>query len=149
MQPFGDLRIDPGTLDGAGAGRAMEIAVPYTEWSLARAVMDRVPALTAGLNATVRLIAVHVVPYPLTFRCPASVHAFLVEQLLDLASRSPLSVDPQVVLARYQEEGFRRVLDRQSIVLIGARRRFWRTQEEKLARALAHEGHQVVLLHID
>ena len=36
-----------------------------------------------------------------------------------------------------------------STVLVGTRSRLWRTQEEKLAQALAREGHEVVLLHID
>ena len=103
MHTSGKLQIDPGTLESAGPGEEIEIVVPYTEWSLGEAVLKRAALLTAGLNATIRLIAVHSLPYPLPFRCPASVHAQLVEQLVDLASRSPLRVDAQVVLARYQD----------------------------------------------
>jgi len=33
-------------------------------------------------------------------------------------------------------------------VLIASQRHFWRTQEEKLARALAEAGHKVALVHI-
>jgi hypothetical protein len=149
MHTSGKLQIDPGTLESAGPGEEIEIVVPYTEWSLGEAVLKRAALLTAGLNATIRLIAVHSLPYPLPFRCPASVHAQLVEQLVDLASRSPLRVDAQVVLARYQDEGFRHVLKPHSVVLIGARKQLWRTREERLACSLAQEGHQVSLVHID
>ena len=149
MHTSGKLRIDPGTLETNGPGEEIEIVVPYTEWSLAEAVLKRAVLLTAGLNATIRLVAVHTLPYPLPFRCSASVHAYLVEQLVDLASGSPVSVDPQVVLARYQDEGFRHVLKPQSTVLIGTRKHFWRTREENLARTLAREGHQVALLYVD
>ena len=45
------------------------------------AVLERAIALSAGLNARVSLVAVHAVPYPLDFGCPASTHAFLVERL--------------------------------------------------------------------
>jgi hypothetical protein len=69
--------------------------------------------------------------------------------LVDLASRCPLSVDPQVVLARYRDDGFRHVLKPASIVLVGARKRFWPTREEKLARSLARDGHQVALLYLE
>jgi hypothetical protein len=53
------------------------------------------------------------------------------------------------VLARYQDEGFRHILKPGSTVLIGTRKQLWRTREERLARALAREGHQVALLHVD
>jgi hypothetical protein len=149
MRTSGKLRIDPGTLDTGASGADIEIVVPYTEWALAEAVLKRAAVLTAGLKATIHLIAVHALPYPLPFRCPASVHAHLVEQLVDLASQCPLSVEPQVVLARYYEDGFRHVLKPASVVLIGARKRLWPTREEKLARTLARDGHQVALLHID
>jgi hypothetical protein len=149
MHTSGQLRIDPGTLENANAGEDIEIVVPYTEWALADAVLKRAALLAAGLNATIRLVAVHSVPYPLPFHCPGSVHAHLVEQLVDLAGRSPVPVDAEVVLARYQDEGFRHILKPGSTVLIGTRKQLWRTREERLARALAREGHQVALLHVD
>ncbi|HMD70219.1 MAG TPA: hypothetical protein VKF41_02690 [Bryobacteraceae bacterium] len=149
MHTSGQLRIDPGTLEFGSAGAEIEIVVPYTERALTEAALKRVTVLTAGLNAAIRLVAVHAIPYPQPFHCPAALHAHLVEQLVDLASRCPLAVDPQVVLARYRDDGFRHVLKPASIVLIGARKRLFPTREEKLARALARDGHQVVLLHIE
>jgi len=149
MHTSGGLRIDPVALESGAAGREIEIVVPYTEWSLANAVLKRAESLIAGLNPTVRLIAVHSVPYPLPFGCPISVHAHLVEQLVDLTSHCAFPIDAQVILARYQDEGFRHVLRSGSIVLIGTRKQLWRTREEKLARSLAREGYQVALLHIE
>ena len=149
MHTSGFLRMDPVALADGAAGQEIEIVVPYTEWSLARDVLKRAETLAHGLSPTVRLIAVHSVPYPLPFGCPATVHAHLVEQLVDLASRCPFTVEAQVVLARYQDEGFRHVLKNGSIVLIGSRKQLWRTREERLARDLAREGHQVALVHIE
>jgi hypothetical protein len=141
--------MDPGTLDFGGAGAEIEVVVPYNERALTEAVLRRAAVLTAGLKAAIRLVAVHAIPYPLPFHCPTALHAHLVEQLVDLASRCPSSVDPQVVLARYRDDGFRHVLKPASIVLIGTRKRPWPTREEKLARSLARDGHQVALLHIE
>jgi hypothetical protein len=136
----------------AAAGE-LEVVVPYTGPDTTAAVLERAAVLTAGLDARVLLVAVHTLPYPAPFVCPTLVHAHLVEQLLDLASRSPLTVQPQVVLARDRMEGFRYALKPGSTVLVGSRRRlwrthFWQTQEEKLARALAADGHKVALTHI-
>jgi hypothetical protein len=110
MDTRGVLRIDLGSLDVDGAAGEIEIVVLYTEWAVTRAVLERVVGLTAGLNVAITLVAVHTIPYPATFECPTAVHAHLVEQLVDLASNCPLSVHPQVVLARSREEGFRHVL---------------------------------------
>ena len=149
METSDRLRIDPGSLEADGYAGELDVVVPYTEWSVTDALLKRVVALTAGLSARLTLVAVHTVPYPASFGCPAAVHAHLVEQLVDLASRCPVPVNPQVVLARGRSEGFCHVLKPESIVLVGARKHWWRTDEEKLARSLARDGHKVVLLHIE
>jgi hypothetical protein len=149
METCDRLRIDPGSLETDGVAGELDVVVPYTEWSVTDALLKRAVALTAGLNARVTLVAVHTVPYQAPFGCPAAVHAHLVEQLVDLASRCPLPVNPQVVLARDRTEGFCHVLRPESMVLVGARKHWWRTEEEKLARTLARDGHKVVLLHVE
>src|ERR1700692_189156 len=141
MQTHGELRIDPPSIETGGQCGVIEIVVPFTEWAVTEAVMKRAAAFPASLNASLLLIAVHTVPYPLSFGCPALVHAHLVDQLIDLASRCPPPVNPQVVLARGCEEGFRHALRPESTVLLGTRRRFWKTSEERLAVALARDGH--------
>ena len=67
---------------------------------------------------------------------------------MELAAECPLPVNPQVVLARSREEGFRyraavRIHDSG-----GTHRHFWRTGEERLARMLVADGHKVALLHV-
>jgi len=141
--------MDPGVLEVPGATGEIEIVVPYTEWEVTAKVLQRAVVLTAGLNARISLIAVHAVPYPAPFGCPAAVHAHLVEQLVDLASQCTLPVSAQVVLARGLAEGFNHGMAPESTVLLGSRRRFYRTYEERLARMLASRGHRVSLVHVD
>jgi hypothetical protein len=149
MLTYGELQIDPPAIETGGQCAAIEIAVPFTEWAVTEAIIKRAVSLTAGLNARLLLVAVHTIPYPAAFGCPALVHAHLVEQLVDLASRCSLPVNPQVVLARSCEQGFRHALKAESTVLIGTRKRFWKTWEERLAAALAREGHRVALVHVE
>jgi hypothetical protein len=149
MQTHGELRIDPPSIESGGQCGSIEIVIPFTEWAVTEAVMQRAAAFTARLNAKLMLVAVHAVPYPMSFGCPALVHAHLVEQLIDLASRCPLPVDPQVVLARSCAEGFRHALKPESTVLLGTRRRLWKTAEERLAAALVRDGHRVALVHVE
>jgi hypothetical protein len=149
MDTRGSLLIDPGSIETDGFTSELELVVPYTEWSVTEAVLKRAVAMTSGLNARLMLVAVHAVPYPSPFWCPPVVHAHLVEQLVDLASRCPLPVTPQVVLARSREEGFRYVMKPDSTVLVGSHKHWWRTSEERLAHTLVSDGHKVVLLHIE
>jgi hypothetical protein len=86
--------------------------------------------------------AVHSVPYAAPFDCPAVEHAQLVAQLIDLASRCPFPVEPEVVMARGWVEGFQFALRHESTILVG-------TREESLARDLASDGHNVALTHVE
>jgi hypothetical protein len=149
METRGELRIDPGQLGTDAFSGELELVVPYTDPSLARELLHKAVVLTAGLQAYIALVAVHAVPFPADFRCPASTHAFLVNQLTELAAECPLPVIPQVVLARSREEGFRYALRPASTVLVGTHRHFWRTSEERLARKLLADGHKVALLHLE
>ena len=149
MQSRGELRIDPGQLGTDAFSGALELVVPYTDPDLARALLRQAAVLTAGLQARISLVAVHAVPFPADFRWPPSTRDFLVNQLTELAAGCPLPVDPQVVLARSREDGFRYAMRPESTVLVGTHRRWWRTSEERLARTLVSDGHKVALLHIE
>jgi hypothetical protein len=148
MRTRGELRIEPGALE-TSSDSELELVVPYTVPTVTRAVLGRVESFTAGLNARISLIAVHSVPYATTFGCPTSTHAFLVEQLLELSADCRLPVNAQVILARSRDEGLRFALKPESTVLLGTRRRRWRTPEERLARKLASGGNKVVLIYVD
>jgi hypothetical protein len=149
MQTHGELRIDPGQLGTDASNGELELVVPYTDPDLARALLRKAVALTAGLQARICLVAVHAVPFPADFRCQTATHTFLVERLTELAAECTLPVDPLVVLARSHEEGFRYAIRPGSTVLVGSRRHLWRTHEERLARMLVLDGHKVALLHIE
>jgi hypothetical protein len=149
MESRGELRIDPGQLGTDAFTGEIELVVPYTDLPLTRHLLKRAEVLTAGLHVRIKLLAIHAVPYPAAFRCPTATHSFLVDQLLELADTCSLPVDPQVILARSREEGFRYALKSESTILLGTRRHLWRTAEERLARSLVSEGHKVALLHLD
>ena len=149
MRSRGELKIDPGQLGTDAFSGELELVVPYTDPELARALLRKAVALTTGLQARIFLVAIHTVPFPADFRSQASTHAFLVDRLTELATECPLPVNPQVVLARSREEGFRYALRPESTVLVGTHRHFWRTSEERLARTLLTDGHKVALLHIE
>lgn len=126
----------------------MQLVVVHSEQSVTAAVLKRASELVSGLNASVLLLAVHTVPYPAAFASASASHAYLIEQLADLASQCSLPVTPHIVMARYREEGFQYVLQEESMVLVGTKKRLWQTREERLACILANAGHKVALFHV-
>jgi hypothetical protein len=80
---------------------------------------------------------------------PTSAHAFLVDQLMEVAGECALPVNAQVVLARDREDGVRYALRPESTLLMGTYRHSWRTSEEILTRMQVLGGYKVALLHID
>jgi hypothetical protein len=147
MRPSSRLWVDPGRLEAAPESQ-FEVTIPYTEPDVTRAVLERAAVLAAGLHVRIRLLAVHAAPYPAPLGCPSAVHAFLVERLVELCAMSPLPADPRIVVARDLFEGFRHAVKPDSIVLLATRKRFWRTREERLARALASYGLNVNLIKL-
>lgn len=145
----GELRIDPGSLEPGGDEEVLQLVVVYSEPQVTAAVLERAAKLVAGLNAHVLLVAVHTVPFPASLASASAAHAHLVGQLTELATQSALPVTPQIVMARYWEEGFRFVLREESTVLVGTKKGFWYTHEVRLAKTLARDGHHVALLRVE
>ncbi len=131
------------------AAAAIEIVVPYTSPQITAQVVEGAAGLSAGLNVILKIVAVHVVPYPAELRCPAAMAQHLTARLAELAGRTNLPACTQIVVSRDRDEGFRQILPPGSAVLLGSRKRFWRTREEKLARSLSRQGHQVSLIRFD
>ncbi len=133
----------------SGDARPIRLMVPYTDPAATRWALATVGALANGLETSIALVAVQVLPFPAPFYCPSSVHAHLEQQLTELAGECAVPIDVTVVLARDPEEGYLEMLDPGMTVLIATRRRWWRTREEKLARALKRAGHKVVLVKLE
>jgi len=149
MKNRGKLWIDPPELGIDREEGNLEFVIVFIEPDVTRAVLARAAAMTRGLNARFSLLAVHTIPYPANFGEPGAVNSFLTMQLQELCDSCDLPVTAEVVMARAREDGFRHALRPGSTVLVGSRKRWWRTTEESLARSLAADGHNVLLVRVD
>jgi len=126
--------------------KPLRIVIPCTDHELARAALKAVAEMASDLDATVTLAFVHVVPFPLPLNQPDVEREHLLRSLAELAESSAMPVRVLIVLARDSQTAFRRLVPNGSLVVLATRRRWWRTAEETLARALKRDGHRVVLL---
>jgi len=123
------------------------VVIPYTTPELTK-VAVRHAAVCTDLNVYVSLVDIQVVPFPCPLDQPPIDKEFSQRRLRDLFAQSGLPGGTEVLYTRDWLEGFRRLLEPHSLVILATKKRWWRTREDKLARALAKAGHQVMLLRI-
>jgi hypothetical protein len=122
----------------------LDLVVPFTTPELTRAALDAANRMGTGLDATLRLIRVQVVPFPLDLTQSPVFLEFLQEQLDHFPSELP--VKGEIRLARDFEAGLLGALTHSSIVILARRRRPWTTRNERIASALRRAGHKVVVV---
>jgi hypothetical protein len=122
----------------------LDLVVPFTTPDLTRAAVDAANQMGEGLNATLRLVKVQIVPFPRDLDQSPVYLDFLKSQLARYQSELPMR--HEIRLARDFEDGLRGTLDRESVVVLASGKRLWRTRNEHLAASLRRAGHKVVLV---
>jgi len=134
-----------GVIEQAQHEAELDLVVPFTTPDLTRAALDAANRMGGGLNATLRLVKVQVVPFPLDLNQSPVYIDFLKEQLAQF--HSDLPVTGEIRLAREFEAGLLGSLGRDSIVLLATPKRPWKTRNQRLAATLRRGGHKVILVN--
>jgi hypothetical protein len=121
----------------------LDLVVPFTTPALTQAALDAANQMGTGLNASIRLVKVQVVPFPMDLNQSPVALDFVREQMRHF--RSELETQPEIRLAREHTPGLVGTLRPNSVVVIAYRKRPWRTREERLAGALWKAGYHAVL----
>ena len=87
------------------------------------------------LDARLRLLMLHEVPYALPLTRPAVNVRFLEDQLFALVARTPVDVAAHIYLCRDTRRTVRLMLKPRSMVILGGRKGWW-SVEQKLASVL-------------
>ena len=135
----------PGTSEGTEALRQqLEVVVIFTNTAGTLAALHMADRLAKRLDARVRLLLPYEVPYTLPLTKPAVPVEFLEGQLQAVACKVPLEISTHVFLCRDKRRTLRLILKPHSLVVIGGRKRWWPTEEQRLVRLLKKDGHHVV-----
>ena len=127
----------------------LEVNVVYTRLPGTAETLNAASGLARGLGARVTVHVAQVIPYPLALKSPPVSVQFAEQQLLALAGEQPVETNIQVYLCRDLTETIRRVLKPDSVVVIGGRKRWWPSREQRLAGILRRDGHHVIFTHAD
>lgn len=122
----------------------LDLVVPVTTPDLTRIALDAADRMGIGLNATLRLIKIQVVPFPLDLSQSPVYIDFLKSQLARFQAELP--VTGEIRLARDFEKGLLGTLAPSSVVILASGKRLWKTRNERLAESLRRAGYKVVLV---
>jgi hypothetical protein len=122
----------------------LNVAVVFTSTSATLAALKEAGALADSLSARITLVVPQVVPFPLPLESPPVLLDFSEQRFQQIAADSPVETTVQIYLCRDRMETLRSVLPRRSVVVIGGRRRWWPSREQRLARQLQRAGHEVI-----
>ena len=125
----------------------LRVVIPFTTPELTCAAL-RHAGVCSDLDVHIGLVDVQVVPFPCPLEQPPVDQKFSRRRLAELLKETGLPGQAAVLYTRDWLEGFKRVLEPGSLVILATRKRWWPTREHKLARALIKAGHQVMLLRV-
>jgi hypothetical protein len=120
----------------------LDLVVPFTTPRLTEAALTAAQRLGAGLDSSIRVVKVQVVPFPLDLRFPPVPVDFLEARMSHFCGEASC----EIRFAREFEAGLRGTLRYRSMVVLAAKRRPWRTRTERLADSLRRAGYTVVMV---
>ncbi len=122
----------------------LNMAVVFTSTAATVAALKKAGALAESLSARITLVVPQIVPFPLPLESPPVLLEFSERRFRQIAEDSPVETTVQIYLCRDRNETLRAVLAPRSLVVVGGRRRWWHTAEQRLARQLRRAGHEVI-----
>jgi hypothetical protein len=134
-------RLDPG----------LQVTVVYTTLEGTLGALKAADTLAKDLNARVAMIVTEVVPFRLPLDQPRVPVQFLQDRQDDLVSRAGIEsqeIRVQICLCRDRKHTLHELLPPRSLVVIGGRRNWWSSREQRLETFLARLGHHVVFVEV-
>jgi hypothetical protein len=129
----------------APAEAALDIAVVFTTVKATLAALKRAGALATDLSARITLVVPQVVPYPLPLGNPPVPLSFNERLFRVIAGQSSIETSVRLYLCRDSLDTVLAILPPRSLVVVGARSRWWLSTDKRLARSLRRAGHQVIV----
>lgn len=139
---------DPSPFAESDFGR-IRVVVVFTTIEGTLAALKSAAEFAEALNAEITLLVTQAVYFRYPVENPPVSADFLYRLCVALIEELELdsdAVDIEIRFCRKQLECLQHTLQPRSVVVIGARKSWWRKPERKLERALKRMGHEVLLV---
>src|SRR5262245_60546026 len=138
--------LTPGNAPDNHDIRTNAVYVVYTSIEETLAALRIAGGFANALSVPLILVHYRAVPYPLPVDCPTGVSPIQSEAFLERLHVERIDVTSRVYLCRDDRRAIGAALNTPSLVVVGGRRRWWRTKAESWRRALEAAGHYVVFV---
>lgn len=131
-----------------GKGERLEVKVLFTTHDGTIAALKLANTLSSQLGRHAVVLLLYPVPYTLPLSWPAVSKEYLEESIRALERESPSEITVRIYLCRSPRRSLSRILPPRSLIVVGGRKRWWGSAEQRVARRLAREGHEVIFAHL-
>lgn len=114
-----------------------------------RAALQRAGEMASSLEARIALIVLQVVPFPCSLADPPVLKEFNEDRYRVIVAESTIPASVRILLCRDRVETLCSSLEPESLVVLGGKKHWWPTPEQRLARKLRHSGHRVILIETE
>jgi hypothetical protein len=125
---------------------ALAVTVLYTAVRPTLGALRRAASLARDLGASIRILNVRAVPYPLPLENPPTDREVLARNIRTLADGQAITTLIEICYGRDIVDSLLESLSPNSIVLIGVRRSWWPSRELRWAKKLTQCGHHVIVV---
>src|SRR5579862_8208486 len=127
----------------------LNISVVFTAVESTLSALKYAGEMAAELGARISLVVAQVVPYPAALNSPQVSPDFSERRFRVIAGRSRVETRVTVYLCRDRMETLKAVLKPHSLVVVGGRKRWWPTAEQRMAAELRRAGHEVIFSELE
>ncbi|MBI4165503.1 MAG: hypothetical protein HY508_07195 [Acidobacteria bacterium] len=127
--------------------RGVPAQVVYTNHAATVGALHWVARLGISLGMRSVVLMFYAVPGALPLDWQSVPKGFLENRIRALKEATATEFSVRVYLCRHSRQILRKVLGPDSLVVVGGKRRWWPTDEQRLAEIHKKDGHQVFLVN--
>lgn len=124
----------------------LSFTVVFTTIPATLLALQRGNELARQLDARIRVLVPHVVPYPLPIDRPQVDPEIKLKWLRSALVDGAIEIRIHLLLCRDAQNAVMQGLRPRSVVLIGGLKRWWPVREQRLVRRLTLAGHHVIFV---
>ena len=145
------IGIKSGSFDphDGGPGLQGSVCVLFTSTDQTLKALEKACELAKSFSGRVSVVATPIVPFPLPLDEPPIPSKFIIGRFAEQAGQFQANISILTYLCRDRLEALKRILPHNSIIIIGVRRKWWPTYDERLAQTLRRAGYAVLLLEAE
>jgi hypothetical protein len=130
-------------------GSGSPVFVIFTSINQTLKALEKASQLAKFLKSGIEIVALQTVPLERRLDDPPVPFMFLVRRLEEAVAWFPVQIKISAYFCRDLIEALKPILNRNCPVVMGVRKRWWPTRDERVARKLRNAGYNVMLVETE